>query len=113
MKFLKSAAPFCVLGLALCVTSSSIYVTVKAAAQPAQVADEALTPAPVDENPFEFAPPADASAPAAAGNVPPVPLPMTQASANDEILNPNELRNDRQHQVQLDANGAFNGRFQH
>ncbi|APZ96198.1 carboxypeptidase-like regulatory domain-containing protein [Fuerstiella marisgermanici] len=111
MKFLKSAAPFCVLGLALCVTSSSIYVTVKAAAQPAQVADEALTPAPVEENPFEFAPPADASSPAAPGNVPPVPLPMTQASVNDEILSPDEVRNDRQHQVQLDANGAFNGRL--
>ncbi len=114
MKFLKAITPFCVLGLALCVTTSSIYVTVKAAAQPTQVADEALTPAPIDEKAFEIAPPADPAFPAlgdAEANVPPVPVPVAEVSIDDEILDPNEVLATRQHHIRLDANGGFTGRI--
>ena len=112
MKFLRVLMPFVVLGMALCVTTASIYVTVNAAAQPPQGAEaaEKLPPVPAQEDAFEAAAESDEGTPVfdeAAVPLAPVPVP----EASQEGVDPESLIDDRQQRIGLNADGGFNGRL--
>ncbi|MEQ9410748.1 MAG: carboxypeptidase-like regulatory domain-containing protein [Fuerstiella sp.] len=108
MKRLRAFTPIFVLGMALCVTVGSIYVTVKAAAQPQDEAGDTLPPTTVETDAAPTADVADVNAavPAVAAE------PVTVVPASSEVtLEMAAAQSDRQHHIHLDASGGFDGRL--
>lgn len=118
MKLLKTLTPFVVLGMALCVTVGSVYITVQAAAQQdAAEAPEAVT-GEAASNPFEAAeaaPPAAEVIPAPADAV---VVPEAEVVVADTAVIADEVSlvapvaipaEERTHVVFLDSSGSFTG----
>ena len=100
MQLLKSLRSVFILGVAVAVTSASMYVTVNAAVRQ----DESLDAVPVPDaadNPFEDGP---TVLPA-----PPTDAPAEMTEIDDESLDPDEVRSDRAAAIELNANGGFTG----
>lgn len=98
MKPTRFRSTFGVLGLAASVTASSMYVTVQAAVQQDEKAAQ------------EFVEKASEQASDAATDVQIAPTP-SDAGVPAAPLAPGDIRNDRQQQIVLDAEGSFAGRL--
>ena len=115
MKLLRTLSPFLVLGMAICVTVGSIYVTAQAAAQQdgtGTAEDAVASPEPAaDENPFgainEPEPAGIVPAPADAADEGAAIAEPEAVAAVPEVVLPEE----RDHFVRLDANGGFTGQL--
>lgn len=108
MKFLRTLTSFLVLGMALTVTAGSIYVTVKAASQPADEA--AVVPAPADA---AEAAAAIADEPQAETIQPLVQEAQTNETTENSVAPATAALAsvNRVHHVQLDGSGSFSGRL--
>lgn len=118
MKFFRTLTPFLVLGMALAVTAGSVYVTVKAAAQPA---DEATPIAAPSDETDAVDTEADANADAvesetvdavviAADEVTIVEAPGENAGAAVALDAPDAVGTPL-HQISLNGSGGFSGRL--
>lgn len=125
MKLLKTLTPFVVLGMALCVTIGSVYMTVQAAAQQDPVEAGAEAAAEAAANPFDTGE-ADAQnaqvvpAPAAAGGEAVTVAPDADVVVADTVVVADEVSvaapvaipaEQRTHTIFLDSSGAFTGQL--